>query len=120
MRFTPLFLLAVLVLPACGLIEVDRLDVDQGNRLEPEEIEAVELGMNRTQVLEILGTPVLESPFHADRWDYIYYRTEAGLEVEETPRRLTIHFEDDAVVRIEDRFTKTAENGNEDGDGDGD
>lgn len=108
MKFTPLLLLAALALAGCT---VDRLDVQQGNRLDADEIEAVEVGMNRTQVLEVLGTPVLESPFHADRWDYVYYLTEAGRKVEERPRRLTLYFEGDTVARIEDRFTKTAGNG---------
>lgn len=102
MRFALFFLPAALALGAC--IQVDRLDVAQGNRLEPAEIRAIEVGMTRAQVHEILGTPVLESPFRADRWDYVYYRGEAGMEVEEPPRRLTIHFEDDRVSRIEDRY----------------
>ena len=105
MRNTLLCLLAALPLAACGpLIEVDRLDVQQGNRLEADEIRALQVGMTRTEVRELLGTPVLGSPFHARRWDYVYYRTEAGMGVERTPRRLTVHFEDDRVSRIEDRY----------------
>ena len=113
MRNTLLSLLAALALTACGpLIEVDRVDVEQGNRLEPDEIRALRVGMTRTEVRELLGTPVIASPFHASRWDYVYYQTEAGTEPEQEPRRLTIHFEDDRVARIEDRFaTPAAGNG---------
>lgn len=105
MRNALLSLLAAALLGACGsLIEVDRVDVEQGNRLEADEIGALRVGMSRREVRELLGTPVITSPFHAGRWDYIYYRAEAGRELDETPRRLTIHFEEDRVVRIQDRY----------------
>ena len=110
MRTALLCLLCALPLAGCGwLIEVDRLDVHQGNRLEADEIQALRIGMTRREVRELLGTPVLGSPFHAERWDYVYYRAEAGMEVEETPRRLTIHFDDDRVARITDRFQQPAD-----------
>lgn len=104
MRFSLFCLLPALLLAGCGLIEVDRLDVEQGNRLEAEEVRALRVGMSRREVRELLGTPVLAAPFHADRWDYVYYAAEAGSRLEDAPRRLTIHFEGDAVSRIEDRY----------------
>lgn len=110
MRIGPILLATCTLLAGCGLIEVDRLDVHQGNRLEAREIRSLEVGMTRTQVSELLGTPVLESPFHADRWDYVYYTTEAGTKPGQTPRRLTVYFSGNAVTRIEDRF-EPADNG---------
>jgi len=110
MRSGPILLATCTLLAGCGLIEVDRLEVDQGNRLEAREIRSLEVGMTRTQVSELLGTPVLKSPFRQDRWDYVYYDTEAGERVEEAPRRLTVHFNGNTVTRIEDRF-ETANGG---------
>lgn len=52
---------------------VYRLDVQQGNLLEEHDIDAVQVGMTRSQVRFLLGTPVVEDTFHQDRWDYIYY-----------------------------------------------
>ena len=38
---------------------VYELDVQQGNKLEPEDIEKIEVGMTRSQVRFVLGTPVV-------------------------------------------------------------
>jgi outer membrane protein assembly factor BamE (lipoprotein component of BamABCDE complex) len=32
----------------------------------------VKPGRRRAQVRDILGTPLLTDPFHADRWDYLF------------------------------------------------
>jgi outer membrane protein assembly factor BamE len=111
MRSGPILLATCTLLAGCGLIEVDRLDVNQGNRLEDREIRMLEVGMSRTQVSELLGTPVLKNPFHQDRWDYMYYETEAGTGLRESPRRLTVYFSGNTVTRIEDRFDNTANGG---------
>lgn len=50
------------------------VEVRQGNYLTEEVIEQLEIGMTRDQVRYLLGTPVVASPFHADRWDYVYSR----------------------------------------------
>jgi len=110
MRSAPIVLAACLLLAGCGLIEVDRLEVRQGNDLDVRQIRALEVGMTRTEVVELLGTPVVENPFHRDRWDYLYYTTEAGEGLKAPPRRLSVHFRDDRVSRVEDRY-RSAEGG---------
>ncbi len=50
------------------------VEVRQGNYLTQEVIEQLEIGMTRDQVRYLLGTPVVASPFHSDRWDYVYSR----------------------------------------------
>jgi len=107
MRSAPILLAACILLASCGLIDVDRPDVSQGNNLEARQVRALELGMTRAEVSELLGMPVLNNPFHQDRWDYVYYATEAGEEIEERPRRLSVHFRDDRVSRIENHFHAT-------------
>lgn len=47
--------------------------ISQGNVLDQEDVDAVETGMTRSQVRFLLGTPMIADPFHADRWDYVYY-----------------------------------------------
>ena len=61
----------MLVAPVTGCVY--RVDVQQGNLLEEKEIEAVKVGMTRSQVRFLLGTPAVADPFQEDRWDYIYY-----------------------------------------------
>jgi outer membrane protein assembly factor BamE len=85
-----------LALAAC----VYRIDVQQGNLLEEQNIAQVEVGMTRSQVQFLLGTPTIVDVFHRDRWDYPYYlRRGRSRQVEQ--RWLVVYFEDDRVSRIE-------------------
>lgn len=84
------------VLAAC----VYRQDIPQGNSLNQEDIEMVEVGMSRSQVRYLLGTPMLETPLHEDRWLYHYYLDSQRPEAESS-RYLTILFdEQDRVSEI--------------------
>jgi outer membrane protein assembly factor BamE len=55
----------------------------------------VHQGMAREQVRFLLGTPLLTSEFHKDRWDYAYYLNPRKGEVQN--RRLTIFFKDNRL-----------------------
>ena len=55
-----------------GWITPYRVDVIQGNFISREQIDMLKPGMARTQVKDLLGTPLLVSVFHADRWDYVF------------------------------------------------
>jgi outer membrane protein assembly factor BamE len=76
-----------------------RPDVHQGNIITKEMVDQLRLGMTREQVRFMLGTPLLTSEFHRDRWDYVYYLNPRRGEVQN--RLLTIHFKDNKL----DRFT---------------
>jgi len=77
-----------------------RMDIQQGNIVEQEAIDQVRVGMTRSQVQFLLGTPMIADPFHADRWDYPYYYVR-GRRGEPNRRWFTVHFENDRVARIE-------------------
>jgi len=88
-------LAAAALLGAC----VYRVDVQQGNLLEAADIDAVQVGMTRSQVRFLLGTPVIQDTFHQDRWDYIYYFRKGR--VRNADRSwLIVHFDGDRVSRI--------------------
>lgn len=91
------------VLPACGLITADRPAVQQGNVLTADDLASLERGLSRARVRERIGSPVLRDEMHPDRWDYVYYRTQGGMEVG-NPQRLTLFFEGDRLVRIDNRY----------------
>jgi outer membrane protein assembly factor BamE len=78
---------------------VYRVDVQQGNLLDDEDVEAVQPGMTRNQVRFLLGTPVVEDSFHQDRWDYVYY-FRRGRSRREEKRWLIVTFEDDKVKEL--------------------
>jgi len=91
-------LLVVLLLAATSAC-VYVIDVQQGNLLEESDIEAIKMGMTRSQVRFLLGTPVAGGAFHRDRWDYIYYfRQGRSRRAEQT--WLIVFFDDDLVREI--------------------
>lgn len=76
-----------------------KIDVVQGNFVSKEQAAAVKPGMSRVQVREILGTPLLASVFHADRWDYVFTFKRQGLAPQ--ARNVTVFFKGDSLERIE-------------------
>ena len=73
--------------------------MSQGNLLKQEDIDQVEIGMTRNQVRFLLGTPMIDDPFHEERWDYIYY-LRIGKEKATFKRWISIFFEDQTVTEI--------------------
>lgn len=78
---------------------VYRASISQGNLIEQEDLDQVEVGMTRNQVRFLLGTPMVDDPFHAARWDYVYF-VRIGRDPATFKRWVTIVFEDDLVVEI--------------------
>ncbi len=55
-----------------NLIKPYRIDILQGNVVTSEQAALLKPGLSRTQVRELLGSPMLADPFHANRWDYVF------------------------------------------------
>ena len=68
-----------------------RINVQQGNLVEQKQIAQLRPGMTRDQVRYVLGTPLLQDPFHANRWDYVY-RYEDGATGQITMRNIFMYF----------------------------
>lgn len=80
---------------------VYQANLAQGNLLKQEDLDQVEVGMTRTQVRFLLGTPMIDDPFHLDRWDYVYY-VRIGRNSASFKRWVSIYFADDAVSEMVD------------------
>jgi len=98
MRQIPLLvLLLISLIFSAGCVY--RANISQGNLIKQEDLDQLEIGMTRNQVRFLLGTPMIDDPFHMDRWDYIYYlrvgREDAGFK-----RWVTVLFEDGEVIEI--------------------
>ncbi|MAF82954.1 MAG: outer membrane protein assembly factor BamE [Gammaproteobacteria bacterium] len=96
----PLLLLAIMLLATTVSGCVYRVDVQQGNLLEDKEIEAVKIGMTRSQVRFLLGTPAVADPFHQDRWDYIYYFRQGRRQIADRAW-LIVFFDGDRVREVQ-------------------
>jgi outer membrane protein assembly factor BamE len=82
-----------------GFITPYRIDIVQGNAITKEQAALIKPGLSRLQVRDILGTPLLTDPFHADRWDYIFTLRRPGAEAQR--RSVVVHFDGDSVKSIE-------------------
>ncbi len=78
-------LTATILTSAC----VYRQDILQGNVLLDRDVDKLELGMTREQVRFVLGTPMVATPFHQDRWEYLLY-VDSQFEQRDRYRRLTL------------------------------
>jgi outer membrane protein assembly factor BamE len=95
-------LISLTLLSACSswLPDAHRLDLQQGNTVKLEQLESIEPGMTKAEVRKIMGEPMLSDPFHSQRWDYIYrFIPNKGFERKSL---LTLYFENDVLVRIDD------------------
>ena len=81
-----------------GLVTPYRIDIVQGNVVTKEQAALVRPGLTRTQVRDLLGSPMLTDPFHAQRWDYIFTIRRQGTEPQR--RSVVVHFEGDVVKSI--------------------
>lgn len=77
-----------------------RPNIQQGNVIETEQVKKLTLGMNKKQVSFLMGTPLLQDPFHRNRWDYIYTLKKPNAPM--IKQRLTLTFKDDVLEKIDD------------------
>lgn len=91
------FLTLGLALVACS---VHKIDIQQGNVITQEMLETLTLGMDKRKVKVLLGAPMIQDPFHRERWDYIY-SFQAGNTPETQTARIVLHFTDDKLAKID-------------------
>jgi outer membrane protein assembly factor BamE len=82
-----------------GLVTPYKVEVVQGNFVSKEQKDALQVGMPRAQVRDILGSPLVTSVFHADRWEYVFTIRRQGQEPQQ--RKLTVFFRGDELVKVE-------------------
>jgi len=95
-KTTILALFIVLGSSACNLIY--KQNIQQGNALEQDELDELYVGMNKRQVLFVLGTPSVQDPFQQQRWDYVQTFSRRGGDL--VQRTVTLKFEDDLLSEI--------------------
>jgi outer membrane protein assembly factor BamE len=95
---------AVCVATVSGLIGcsspvIYKPEVVQGNFVSREQVQVLRPGMPRQTVRDVLGTPLVTSLFHADRWDYAFTIRRQGTEPQQ--RRFSVFFKNNALERVE-------------------
>ncbi|WP_028920246.1 outer membrane protein assembly factor BamE [Pseudoxanthomonas suwonensis] len=98
--FRRLLLIAPLTLAVTGCGILYKQPIYQGNLMEKEAVDQLRPGLSKQQVAGLLGTPSIQDPFHAQRWDYAATeRTNRRGTVE--GKTFTLYFENDTLVRWE-------------------
>jgi outer membrane protein assembly factor BamE len=82
-----------------GVITPYRIEVVQGNVVTQEQIARVQPGLSRAQVRDIMGSPLLTDPFHADRWDYVFTIRRQGAEPQR--RAVVLLFDGDKLKSVD-------------------
>ena len=100
----PRFVFAALVAlgtAGCGILY--KQPIYQGNLIEQAAVEQLQVGMDKQQVVTLLGTPSITDPFHRQRWDYT--ATERVNRRGQTEvKNLTLWFENDSLVRWDGEY----------------
>ncbi len=97
LRLTIIVTLVAAIVTSSGCLY--RMDIMQGNRLNAEEVDRLELGMSRRQVEFLLGKPAIVDVFHPNTWYYVYY-LRSGEDLSEQKRTMSLRFENDALKEI--------------------
>jgi outer membrane protein assembly factor BamE len=82
-----------------GIITPYRIEIVQGNVVTKEQLALIRPGMNRVQVRDALGSPLLTDVFHADRWDYVFTIKRPGTQPQR--RSVVVVFEGDRLQKID-------------------
>ena len=80
-------------------IDTFKPSIMQGSVLEIEAVEKLQLGMSKTAVMNLIGSPSIMDPFHQYQWDYIHHSTLNGEQV--IHYRLRLIFDGDVLKEID-------------------
>jgi outer membrane protein assembly factor BamE len=106
MRKLLMVLALALLTSGCGMLY--RQPIYQGNLLEKANVDQLQAGMDKRQVMTLLGSPSVADPFHHDRWDYVAtQRTGRTGKIE--MKTLTVFFENEQVARWEGEYFPEAD-----------
>src|ERR1700734_450283 len=94
------FALLAVSIAGCHIVYVP--DVQQGNLLDKTMVDQLKPGMSKHQVLLLMGTPSVSTPFDQSRWDYVSTQQHRGGTI--ALRTFTLTFNNDTLVRTQGDF----------------
>ena len=93
--------LIALATAGCGMLY--KQPIYQGNLIEKTAIDQLQVGMDKQQVVTLLGSPSIADPFHHQRWDYTStQRTNRRGHTE--VKNMTLWFENDKLSKWEGEY----------------
>ncbi len=103
MPMSRLVLIALIALTTAGCGLLYKQPIYQGNLIEKSAIDQLQVGMDKQQVMTLLGSPSIADPFHHQRWDYTStQRTDRRGHTE--VKNMTLWFENDKLSKWEGEY----------------
>ena len=96
-------LVSVLAVATAGCGMLYRQPIYQGNLLDKANVDQLQEGMDKRQVMTLLGSPSVADPFHHDRWDYVATQRTGRVGATEV-KDLTLYFENEQLARWEGEY----------------
>lgn len=103
MKKSILVICALFSLSACSLFpEPYKVPVSQGNIVTKDQLSQLKVGMTQSQVIYLLGTPMVRDTFKPDSWHYLYTTKYADASTPKSAASdLTLIFKDGTLDQIE-------------------
>ena len=92
-------LLTTMLLANCSIPRIFQVVISQGNLVDQEMLDKLEIGMTESQVKFVMGTPLISDTFYPNRWDYFTSVTQGTTTY--TNQKVTLYFEDNKLVNWE-------------------
>ena len=89
---------AMMLASACTYLTPYKLPIQQGNIVDSESLTKLKSGMSKNQAVQVLGTPLLNDVFHANRWDYVHFLNKRGRISEQ--KHVVLIFEEEKLARL--------------------
>ena len=95
-------LIISLLLSNCSIPRIFQVVISQGNLVDQEMLDKLEIGMTESQVKFVMGTPLISDTFYPDRWDYFTSVTQGDNTY--TNQKITLYFENNKLVSWEGKI----------------
>ena len=95
-------LIISLLLSNCSIPRIFQVVISQGNLVDQEMLDKLEIGMTESQVKFVMGSPLISDTFYPDRWDYFTSVTQGDNTY--TNQKITLYFEDNKLVSWEGKI----------------
>ena len=92
-------LLTTMLLASCSIPRIFQVVISQGNLVDQEMLDKLEIGMTESQVKFVMGTPLISDTFYPNRWDYFTSVTQGAKTY--TEQKISLYFEDNKLARWE-------------------
>jgi outer membrane protein assembly factor BamE len=104
-RIFILLILSISII-SCSILEplVYRIPIQQGNLIDQEQVDKLQIGMTKEQVSFVLGTPMVKDAFDSNHWEYLYVLTASDGSV--TDKTLSIEFKQNKLSSIDGDYNK--------------